>query len=332
MPSYPSGPCLLIRKVGATYIGLIAQAGVKIDEVSATFWTTNTFQGNAAMHLEKIAHTVSFVPDGRINANQIAALFEPLSLVPGQALFADSALTIIDINGNQWLYGNAAVTKMPDLNLSSKSKGAFGSVTFTCIPASASAPATANSLMTPSTGVTFPGWFDTYTAAAGVYTGSAAYDKSQAIAANYNLAWKDATGTAITGFASFYGRMGTKVTLGMTTQEIADDINGIGNMLVTGFGASCTLMPQGPTDAQMLANLLHQGTGAVIGGILTRNLYTLVITGPTGALKITLNDAGLVKSGLNYSVGAPRQDEAQWVAAPDLTTGANVNPVVVQIV
>ena len=56
------------------------------------------------------------------------------------------------------------------------------------------------------------------------------------------------------------------------------------------------------------------------------------ITGPTGALKITLNDAGLVKTGLNYSVGAPRQDEAQWVAAPDLTTGANVNPVVVQIV
>jgi|GEM_PF-2852142 len=173
--------------------------------------------------------------------------------------------------------------------------------------------------------------------ATGVFTAAGAYSMSDAISANYKLKWVDNTSTAIPGFGdaatpNFRGQKGVKVALGMQTAPVPDDALGIGNMLIQSFTASATFIPwDGPTPDQMEDNLYHQGAGAGIGMPITKDGYDLSITGPTGALKIDLLRAGLVSSGLDYSTGLVRQDEARWDAGQGIAAGVSLNPVTVAI-
>ncbi len=459
-----SGPCLVLRPVlvagVATIVGLYAQQGVEIDETAEVWWAPNAHAKQAKGFLGKSAHAINLGPDGCVSDNQLAAIFEPLTLKIGAQMFDDRWCAIIALNtGAQRVYWNTAVRKVSNVNMSTQSGGMpFDGITILCLPKSTAAGLSdADAMYSDSPHVTVPGVYDTYTSAFastvltsnntlptngkkvnlngkvytwrtvltgadgdvlikdtadncllalahainasggtpgtdyiayaphpkiratatvtahtipikalfpgtpgnalttttdeptlsftggtlagadGVFTGATAKVQSTMRADLMTWVWADNNGTPITGFEGFTGMEGAKISINFEATMKPSNRLGWGGAYFADLTASVTMIPESsashpaPTPEQVDAALLQQGSGAAIGGALTRSGYTLTGTAPTGGLSIVLNNAGMQSNKRHYEKDKDRQGEVMWITGTDIAAGVRVAPIAISI-
>ena len=315
-----SGTGILIN--GTTM--LVTKGSFELIENPSTFTVGNSVDPNASERVLRNTVVLNFTPDGRITNAALALMLSNSQLVPGTNLFSDAQWILIGTNGEKWVFKNMAITKLPNLKLATSGSLA-GQMTLTGIPLSTAAPSDADAIYSYTTGAAFPGYYDTVTIDGDTITGAAAYNIQHALTQHYTLNWKDSSNTDITGFASFYGREGIDVSLNMSAAEVPDDKNGLSGMLFAGLKASFSLMPVGPTQAQIDTALRIQNTGAGPGTSITQDGYKLKASAPL--LLITLNNAGLKSNSRVFDPTKPRQGRQEWVGSSSYV-GATWTPAI----
>ncbi len=208
----------------------------------------------------------------------------------------DLPLIVWGLDGTKRTYNAAAMTKMPDLDLST-GKSLFGQVTFLCLGSGDTAWSGANSLVTHATAQTFPTTtLDTATLFRNAYTGVWG-----AKAAPWNAL------KTIDGF---------KVGFNLQLQDKSVDNYGVVQKCIAGLEVTLTFDPVGVLEADVLSAIGYQGAGAARGMNLSGLGANMVITGGTtpNLLTATIKGAAIKDYKLTYGFKTPRIKDVVMVA------------------
>lgn len=285
---------------------------------AATFFTNDSFevklkpktfevkpQGFIQADVRDEDRVIEFdvTPDGRLNAAVIAALWPYLNYRPGQSLPTNSDQPFVahGADTGKLTVLAAYVRKMPSLTLSAK-KTAIGSAGFRGILANSMNPDDASSYLTY--------------AASGATFADSTFDLTQIVTQPYTAAWG-----SVTGFGAVVGEEGFQVDFELKTKEIP--VDGLGTVVevIESVGVMVKCKPVGPTAAQILAALYHQGTGARLGASRQALSASLAITGADGTTVVTVPKATLVEAGYRFGADVLRNGEIGWVGTLNVTTG-----------
>jgi hypothetical protein len=125
-------------------------------------------------------------------------------------------------------------------------------------------------------------------------------------------------------WSNFETREGFKVTFAMQLTEDSGDAIGHYDTIFGGLTVSASGLPQGITEAQMLAAALVQGTGSARGSRLSTGAHDLDIVG-TGVF-FRLYAANLRKAGQIFGATKQRIPDLEWVASRSIGGGGALNP------
>lgn len=234
--------------------------------------------------------------------DNLAGLFPYASTALGTSVFGatDTALVITPVNGAPLTVVNAAITQMPGIRLAAVGSQFSGDVEITGLIANNASPASAAS------------YYSLGGAAAGVaLTG---LDAATLLNASYSATYNGTT---------YFAEDGFEVSFDLSLEPQVVDGHGTVDMLLAGLNVSCRFKPVGATEAEILA-LLDWATG--IGDEPTR--YPLVISAGVGKPKVTLNNAQVDPSALQYVSTDSRFGEIEFTTARTLAAGA-LDPVFV---
>lgn len=240
---------------------------------------------------------ITLTPVGNLSEALLGALFPAWIRTPvvGRSIFGDDdkPLVIASKAGTKVTFACAAVTKCPELNLSTV-KTSFGQAEFTALLPNGKLPDDAD---------------------APLYTVEAS---------PYGDGEPPRTGLSGHRYTATFGQLripdtqdGWTVTVEPQIQEVPTDSQGTIDYTLTGVNVTAKCTPLGLTEAQILAALpVLRGRGTPTAGT-----DDLVIASESG-LTVTLKCASLLSGPLNWGATALRAGELGFAAHVDVATGA----------
>lgn len=206
-------------------------------------------------------------------------------------------LVVHSFDGVRYQFHNSALVGVPDLNLGAI-QTSFGEVTYECFRQHATDATNAAAFFS----------------ATSVANTDASFDLTAIIAQPYTLAWP-AAGSA--PWNSMTTKAGAKVAFGLSLDAITDDAGGVVTRKVTSLNATCTARPNNVSEADVLAALTSQGSGAGRGRRLTSNRLDITGTG----LNVAIYGAALKASALNWDSKEDRIGDLQWGSVRSFAAG-----------
>jgi hypothetical protein len=280
---------------GATFY---SKDDIKLTTENETFDIDVSAYGKVDERVNRRKMTVSFTPSGAWAA--LATLFPYGSTVVGSSVFGtDSPLVIQTLAGTTLTFAAAAVTRMPSLHLSA-SKTLFGPVEFTCLGRDNTAWSATSSV---------------YTTASNPFSDTS-FVESGIITQSYSIAW----GSSVP-WNSLQTKDGVAVEFELGLDPVETDAEGLVDMTLTRLTAVAKMKPVGLTEAQVLAALGLQGTGAARGRSLNAGGQTLNINGASGQVNIALNGANLKGAEQLFGAKSLRVEQIAFVTTRNFASG-----------
>jgi len=274
-------------------------------------WSVNTsIFGKVDERLKSKAFEISFTPVGACVAAYLTKSFPYTVDMVGDSIYgaADVPLVIWTCAGIKHTYSRAAITKMPSIHLGTQ-KSAFGAMSFRC-------------LLATSTEFTAAGAFNTLST---VVLADATFDETKLTTPNYFAAFGESPYDVIDSVDGF------DIDLGIELNDTKVDRYGLVDQRLKGLTVSAKFQPAGLTEAQYLALIGDLTTAIKPGESLAKAGTSLVITGASGGLKVTLPKCG-VKSGAWAFGDAERCGELEFTNRVGFTGGAATNPWTLEVV
>lgn len=125
-------------------------------------------------------------------------------------------------------------------------------------------------------------------------------------------------------WGNFETREGMKVSFAMTLTEDSGDAIGHYDTVFGGLTVRASGLPQGVTEAQMLAAAGVQGPTSVRGRRLSEGAHDLDISGE--GVFFRMYAANLRKAGLVYGATKQRVPDLEWAASRTIGAGGALNP------
>ncbi len=241
---------------------------------------------------------ISFEPSGRFDAGLAAVLWRYAAVEVGTSIYGatDKPLVINTLAGKQHTIHNAALTSMPDINLS-VAQTIQGDVEFTGILANNTDPTNAAAY---------------YTIASVTYPGDTGFDVSDIITNPYATAWGSTA-----PFDDFHTEEGWSVSFDLSLRNKGVDGLGTIDMTLQELKVTATSIPIGPTVDDILGK---QGiNGTALGSSIQANSDDLIISG-TG-VHIEVRNAAIVESEFGHGTDRYTLGATQWMATRTLTLG-----------
>jgi hypothetical protein len=281
----------VIRGPGSVKLGAVQmfdREGIKADIKIETFDVEASAFGKLDTRRKDVIGTIGFRPCGRLTAGILGALFPHGTPSIGASLFgaADVATEVHSLAGQKVTFHASALTKMPNLKLSTTDTAFSGDAEITALRKNNTDPVTADSFATVAA-TAWAGAFDVADIKGGLYVGT----------------W----GTAV-----FQTAEGWDIEFEMgTTPHYADGI-GTYDMTLDDVTVRAKCRPIGLSEADLLASLNIQGATAGLGATM-RSANDLVIAA-TGGLTVTLKAAAMVEGPMEWGRNALRVGEIGFIA------------------
>lgn len=227
--------------------------------------------------------------------------------IPGTDVFgsSDLPLTIQARNSDLITVVNAAVTGMAGLYLGVDSDLFAAAVKFTGLIGNGLEPEAASSYTTIGT--------NAYSAA------TEAFAKTNFKRTRFGFAWGTLAGFGGDGGAAMRPQKGAKISWGVETAPVPMDGYGTVNMSVKNMIAQCTMIPVGPTMAQVKAQSNEESAMGTLGSSISADL---VGTGNGGAPVVTLKSAYMKSTETDFDPVELRVNEITWESTKGFSTGA----------
>lgn len=284
------GPCRIDFKGQS----LFTTGDVKLDIDTPTQDIETSAQGKVGEILLDRMLKASFEPAGIWDTAKLAVTHPYFTTLPGAEIFTlpngnagDSPLVIWSTDNKKFTAAAAAVTKMADINFA-VDKNLFGGMEITGVGADEAEWSAADSLLKVET---------------------AAYVDS-ALGSILRQSYLGAFGAS--PLNSFTTKEGFTLSFDMKISPIVIDKLGTVGFAFDTLSAMARCIPVGITEAQILARLKMQGSGAARGVSVATN-DNMVITG-TG-VTATLNKAGIKQAGYQFGRTVLRIGEVGFVAS-----------------
>jgi len=304
-----------------TYRGvtLFSRDDVTLDLGYDTFDIQSSAHGKLDERAVARRANVSFVPVGEWEGLSVlwpygafgigTSIFDPTAYPVAPNTGDDFPLEIHSVAGEKVTIQSAAVTQMPDLDLSAQ-RTAIGGVTFTGIGKDNTNWSDADSLVKTET-VAFN------QADLGIL--SIAQIKTVPVSAVW--AGAAAPWDAIKSIGGF------RVAFNLQTQPIETDEDGLVDMVVQNVGVEARFQPLGITESELLAAINLQANAAVkrggsmqaLGGLTGGDLS---LAGPaSGDPSVSLTKVFLKNGGMGWGAATPRMNEFSFVATREFNAG-----------
>lgn len=261
---------------------------------------------------------VTFTPVGALTAAFIDVLWPFSAFRLGKSIFTptsyanspntgtDFTLLIQTLAGTLITLKSAAITKMPDLELSA-TKTAIGSVTFTGIGADNTDWNDASNLFTMGA------------SGASAFTDA---DLGTLVLTEIMTVGYKATWGGSAPWVNFNSSNGFRVSFDMGLRPIETDELGTVDMIFADLNVSASCMPLGVTEPQLITAIALQETSTKRGGSLAAAGTTLTISGyATGDPSVTLSKAAIKQTGMAFGAATPRVSGTSFVATRTFTSG-----------
>lgn len=274
---------------------LFSQDGITARVSKTLFEVLTDHAGVVDRRLDDVSVEVNLTPKAWDNLDVILPY---ATLAIGSSIYGavDKPLVVTPINGAPITVAAAAVTRLPSLTFSAV-KPLLGEIGFTGILANATewaAAAARLSLGANASGVALTG-----------------FDLTKV--PNYAY-------SATLGALTFESEEGFNVEFDLQLEDVKVDSQGVVDKILTSLTATCSFVPVGLTEAQILAALAVQGAGVRRGGSIGGADF--VITGSAvGAPIFTLKGASVSQGGYRFARNAKRVGEIQLVTRRTLTNG-----------
>ena len=278
-----------------------SQGDVSVAITSETLPTTSSKWGKLDEILVETKHVVTFVPVGEWE--ELAVLFPLAKIAIGGSIFgaADVALTIVGSDGEQWAYQSAAVSDEPGI-VAAIEGTLFEQVQLTCIRTNTEDWSDTDSLVAISS-VTPPS--DTEFSLAAI--------KRQA----YMGSWGD------DNWNSFDTEKGFRIKSAVQLVERKTDQCGLYDIRLSNYEADARFAPVGVTTSDLLAKVLHQGSGSARGASLAGLGKDLIVSAPGASVR--LRGAALITGAGRFSAEQKRLGEVRAIS----TRAAFADPVMI---
>jgi len=249
--------------------------------------------GKIDQRASELLNTAVFTPVGVVDADGVGILWPHLAKLPGQSLFGDydMEVEVIPVAGGRGVkLWNAAVTKMPDIFISS-TKTQIGEVTLRGIIDDDYDWGEDNH-------VSFGDW-DTPTLAA--------ISPSGIPTCSPIVAWGS-------GMSDIKTADGVSISFDLQTQDETEDEVGVYDITVTDLKATARFTPVAGFDLDELSDILHRAQGRRRGGSVRRD--NLVVTSMyAGGLVVTVYNAALLSAPMTFGATAKRFGELTFEGA-----------------
>lgn len=289
------GPAIITYN-GATFY---SKGDITVELGLETFAVDTAAFGKVDERVTDRITKVRFTPDGQFEG--LGVLWPYGSAAIGSSIFGatDVPLVIQTIaDGKAITFNAAALTKMPDLELGA-TKTMLGEVEFTCLGTNNEAWTATSNLVS--------------------IAANAFADTSFSVAAILTQAYTGAWGGA-SPWSAITTSDGWKVGFSLGLTSVTTDADGMVDMTLESLEVTASCTPLGITEANLVAALKLQGSGATRGRSLASGSSDLVLTG-TGAV-ITLKGAQLKTGPMQFGRGALRVGELNWIATKTFSSGA----------
>lgn len=240
---------------------------------------------------------------GLWNAAGIAALWGfYANLGAGVSIFTgtDTPLVLTSADTTHTLQA-AACTKLPDIYLSAK-RTMLGSGTFVGIPTQGNTWATTGAV---------------YTTGVGAAISDSTFDPTQIVTQPYS-----ASLGSVAGFTSFNTEDGWTISFDLKTQPRPIDPTGTIDYRFVSIGIMAKCVPLQTTEAQILAALGMQTSGAVRGRSLAAGGASLTVTGMSNSVNVlTIPNCAIKGAGYRFGSQVLRNGEVGFVGTRTFTSG-----------
>jgi hypothetical protein len=213
-------------------------------------------------------------------------------------LTINNPCTIQNTDGTLYTFPNAAITKIPDLNLT------VGATPFEEMEIS----------FFPKDNADISDPTSLYTKSQNAYPGDGGIDPATVLTQSPNVSW--AVGSPWTNFNT---KEGVKIKFATTFDDIEVDGQPVLTRRYTGMVVTITAQPVGQDQGDLPLKLLVEGTGASIGRSLASNGGKLTMQSTGMFVSIPL--AALRGGPEQWSVKKERIGELTWVATRHFTNG-----------
>jgi len=246
--------------------------GITADLELTQFQILTSMRGNVDNRPDDVLGKIAFTPAGEVAVADLAALYPYQSPDIGSSILGatDTPAIIHSKAGKIVTFHNTAITGMPDLILSAN-KTLFAAAELTA----AFANNTARS------------------AAAAMYT-IATEAFSDASFATANVKTAPYAGVFSDIFASIITEAGWTISFEVGVQPHTIDDIGTVDLTLESVGVMAKCVPANLAESEILDALNVQGSVLANRGVSLRQSNDLVLTGPSGALTVTIHDAALV--------------------------------------
>jgi hypothetical protein len=254
---------------------------------------------------------LAFTPAGIASAVYFNELYPTAyrTPIPGTDIFGAVATDVIiwTMGGQQITFKRSALTKMPDLNLAA-GRQLFGEAQYTAL------------------GALDEGWdvAGHFAAAASVAFNDTSFAPADLKTLVYTAAWGSTA-----PWNSIETEDGFTLTFDLALSEVPSDKYGIASMTLTSVKVSAKCVPHHITEAQVLAAIGADGTGAGRGKSVYRTgrVNSLVLTSGSTNPNFSLFNATINTIPLQAGVESNRAGEMEFMATSNRFTAGVLQPV-----
>jgi len=288
---------MILRGPAVVQIGsqvLYSEGDIKVNPVRNTFEMNVGMFGKVDDREDSFKYEVSFTPAGIATAAYFAALYPASYRNPtiGSTIFGNDNIVIWTIAGQKLTLYRAALTKMPDLTFAAN-KPLYGECTYTAL------------------GVADEGWDNDghfATLAADAFD-DVSFDPTKLMTLVYSASWGDTA-----PWDDIKTEAGFVFSFDLKLSDVPSDELGIADMTHAGLSVSAKCIPHGVTEADLIAAMGVQGTGAGRGKSIYRAPEDLMLVAAVGEPYITLSNAAIKIAPQQFGPEANRAGEIEFAA------------------
>lgn len=299
------GPAVI--QIGAQV--LYSEGDIKVTPERKTFDKNVGMFGKVDECEDTFLHKVGFTPAGIASAAYFATLYPAAYRNPliGSTIFGntDTDIYIWTLAGKKWQGKRAALTKMPDLTFAAN-KPLYGECEFTAIGKSGEGRDTAGH----------------YAAVTDAAFNDTSFDPTKLMTLVYAASYG-----AVAPWDAIKTEAGFVFSFDLKLSEVPSDELGIADMTHAGLSVSAKCIPHGVTEADLIAIMGVQGTGAGRGKSIFRAPQDLMLVAGELEPFITLKNAAVKTAPQQFGVEANRAGEIEFVATRNSFTAGAPNAV-----
>lgn len=270
-----SGDAFVAQVLGSGTItsGLVAGTLYYLHVISGTNISVHTTYANAVAGVNPVAISAG-------SGNVIGVVNNPL--------------TIQTLDGYLWTFFNAAVSKMPNLSLSTV-KTAVGGIEFNCYLADGQDWSGASSL---------------YSYAANPWPGDSGFNPANILTGEINAVWG-----SVAPWSSFQTKEGWEVNFAMSLEAVEVDNVGLITHRLSNLVVTASAIPLGVQPSDVAAALYLQGANAARGRSLAQfSPGNLLLSAVANNLGCKIFGAAMRGGPAVYSINKERIGRLEWVA------------------